>query len=341
MSSNSGSREALKESDHFREYDPLGLRAATSLGRLSGMLACSRQARLFRNTWLMREAAASCALAGIETSLENSLAPGSTNATMNYHNALLYGMDHLKNHKPLDEPFIEKLHDMVLHGQQKSGEIPIPPTEKAAATPCANSTDGAVHAEIVEIMERVDINPIILAGLTHAWLMNARPFQSGNDRMARLLIPLFLAHHDLVDSTAACYMSAYFNERKAKYADFLLQATARDGLKNWINFFLRSLIEGCHERMFLLAASASLYETSIKAFQNVCSLPYSRELVDFVFANPVFSLEDISEKSGISLRKEEFASELNGLENAGLIERMSRPVKDAPEMWLFSQALEL
>ena len=90
--------------------------------------------------------------------------------------------------------------------------------------------------------ERITVPHLIRAALSHYQFETIHPFLDGNGRIGRLLIPLYLVHHELLHKPSL-YLSAFFEQNRAAYYDALMHARSPGGLAHWIRFFLSGVAE--------------------------------------------------------------------------------------------------
>ena len=93
--------------------------------------------------------------------------------------------------------------------------------------------------EYVATEERA-LPPLIDCAIAHYQLETIHPFEDGNGRMGRLLIPLYLTHHKTADRPLL-YLSEFFASNEDEYREGLLRVSTRGEWEAWISFFLRAV----------------------------------------------------------------------------------------------------
>ena len=81
-----------------------------------------------------------------------------------------------------------------------------------------------------------EINPLIQAAIIHAQFEMIHPFEDGNGRIGRLLIPLFFYYRGIIPSPIF-YMSSYFERNRDEYIHNLANISKSNNWVSWIYFF--------------------------------------------------------------------------------------------------------
>ena len=112
----------------------------------------------------------------------------------------------------------------------------------------------AVHLldDLLEDLEKfvveppVDIPVLVRCALAHYQFEAIHPFEDGNGRVGRLMIPLILASSGVL-GRPLLYLSAYFERNQTEYYE-LLRGVSKDGKwMEWIIFFLTGVIQCSQE----------------------------------------------------------------------------------------------
>lgn len=107
--------------------------------------------------------------------------------------------------------------------------------------PDATRLDDEIELFLQWFNTKLDIDPILKAGIAHLWFVTIHPFDDGNGRIARAIADLQLARSDA--SAQRFYsMSAQIRIERNDYYD-LLERTQRSGLNitYWLEWFLACL----------------------------------------------------------------------------------------------------
>ena len=135
---------------------------------------------------------------------------------------------------------------------------------------------------------------LIQSAIIHAQFEMIHPFEDGNGRIGRLLIPLFLYYRDYLP-IPAFYMSKYFEKDRDTYIKKLNGISAENNWKDWIKYYLSGVIEQAKistQKAFLLRKDyLSMKEQCLKDI----SSKYIIYLLDFIFYKPVFKSNQVKE----------------------------------------------
>ena len=132
--------------------------------------------------------------------------------------------------------------------------------------------------------------------VVHAQFEIIHPFDDGNGRLGRMLIPLFLHEKGLLHRPMF-YLSAYLEEHREEYVTHLRALGRESGAWNrWIAFFLRALDEQARANAAKAREIMDLYE-QLKV--QVISLTHSQfaiPLLDAIFEQPVFRSTSLNKR---------------------------------------------
>lgn len=128
---------------------------------------------------------------------------------------------------------------------------------------------------------------LVQLALLHVEFEALHPFQDGNGRLGRMLIPLFLFQRKLLASPDF-YMSGYLDANREEYQE-RLRAVSRDGdWTGWCAFFLLGLRKQAAENERKARAILSLYERVKTQVVDLTHSQHSIRAVDFIFQSPIF-----------------------------------------------------
>ena len=83
---------------------------------------------------------------------------------------------------------------------------------------------------------------LVQLAIYFAQLLIIHPFMDGNGRVARAIIPLFLAEKKLIPAPLF-FMSTYFKKHRLQYLKKLYAITEEGQWTEWVLFFLKGIIE--------------------------------------------------------------------------------------------------
>ena len=339
-------------------------RSLAALSRLDGMMSASSKADLFWLTWLMKEAQCSNVIEGtvttfVEIAGENAgvAAPidrrDDIAEVMNYRAAMLEGMTQISEGRSLSLSLVKYLHSALLTGtrgrNKTPGEFRKVPVHIGRP---GESVENALYIppevyRLVDLLEnwerfikRDDLNPIVQIAVAHAQFELIHPFLDGNGRMGRLIITLFLASKKLIHKPCL-YMSSYLQSHRRDYYDALGDISKRGDWTKWLLFFLEGVETHCGSNIELLDEMANLYEISKRRFSEATNSSIVIDILDYVFANPVFTVPGLMKQINPRLTHQGVVSVIKKLEKAGLVEELQKGRGKRPNTYQFFPLIRL
>ena len=175
-------------------------------------------------------------------------------------------------------------------------------------------------------------------GIAHYQFEAIHPFLDGNGRVGRMLIPLFLAEHRLLERPLL-YMSAFFERNRQEYYDRLTRVHRHNDLAGWLLFFLEGMRQAARFSSDTLRKSLQLKEecegriragTGNRARNNL-------RLLVHAFASPFLEVSDIARHLQVSPAT---ANKVAGdLERLQILENVSGRKRN--RLFGFAQHLEI
>lgn len=314
----------LKNILDFEIY-PLLFEAKKLLGEYNGFLQSIINPMLLINPILSQETLSSSKLEGTHATLEDVLNYDIGNILdtntdeiieiLNYKKALIYALNHLgkindDNNEllPLSSKIIKELHKILLNnvrGQSKTpgefkrnqnyigfkGEVTYTPVEPSLTNEYIYNLEDYIHSN--------EINLILQSAIIHAQFEMIHPFQDGNGRIGRLLIPLFLYYRDYI-SVPAFYMSTYFNENRSEYIETLNNISKNNDWKSWLKFYLKGVIISAKENTKKANYLNSYYNQIKNEILPQLNSKHGIELLDLIFQSPILTASYVEKKLKIS-----------------------------------------
>jgi Fic family protein len=149
--------------------------------------------------------------------------------------------------------------------------------------------------------DKSKIDPLIRMAIMHYQFEAIHPFKDGNGRLGRLLMPLFLVRTEKI-RFPLLFLSEFIINHKSEYYKLLRRVTSHNEWKPWVLFILKAA-ELQAKRTSTILRSIRVLELELKD-EIKEKLPKFRRLdaVDFMFTEPVFTIEQFSDELGILSR---------------------------------------
>jgi len=129
---------------------------------------------------------------------------------------------------------------------------------------------------------------LVQLAILHIEFEALHPFNDGNGRLGRMLIPLFLYQRRLL-SSPDFYMSGYLESNREEYHE-RLRGVSRDGdWTAWCLFFLDGLREQAADNERKARAILLLYDRVKKQIVDLTHSQHAIQAVDFIFQTPIFT----------------------------------------------------
>jgi Fic family protein len=280
------------------------------MARLDGQASLIQSRAFVVRPLLTREAVESARLEGTHTHIAGVLfqAAGdvpadadeaiSNREVLNYLHASGEGDRWLADGRPLNVHLVLSLHNVLLTGTRGEDRQPgglrtrqvligaqgDTPLDARFVPPPPEEVRPALD-NLVEFMARADhFPPLIAAGIAHYQFETIHPFEDGNGRLGRLLIPLQLIATGAL-THALLYLSPYLERRRDDYLGLLKRVSTHGAWHDWIAFFLDAVIAQAEDARARVARVMALQETYRARAQTLRSkapatmIPYVMERV--------------------------------------------------------------
>ena len=165
--------------------------------------------------------------------------------------------------------------------------------------------------------ERHVIPELVRCALLHVQFESIHPFNDGNGRTGRLLIPLYLMQRRRL-SRPLLYLSAYIDARRRDYYDLLQRTRTHGAWTDWLEFFLRGIAVTARAA---LVQTQALFDLRTELMRETRNLPNADSLIDALFSNPFTTLPATTKIIG---KTTPTASALiNALRTRGILEEVT------------------
>lgn len=202
--------------------------------------------------------------------------PFSLRLVRELHRALMTGMRG-QNRSPGE--FRQTQNYVGSSGTNESSAIYVPPPVPQMHV-ALDAWERFAHDETQSIPE------LVRCALLHVQFESIHPFNDGNGRTGRLLIPLYLMQRGRL-SRPLLYISAYIDARRRDYYDLLQRTRTHNAWTDWLEFFLRGVAVTARAA---LAQTQSLLDLRTELVTTTRGVPNSDVLIDALFSNPFVTL---------------------------------------------------
>jgi len=340
--------------------------AHAAVAGYEGMLLGLSNANVLMSPLVYQEAVFSNRIEGTQTTLTEILTfeaegnlfddstPEKANSweVLNYRKALYAAVDQLKD-IPLSQRLIRDTHEVLMQGVRGQHKAPGkyrrflddcwigPPgstIETARYIPCpADLLTGAMDA-LESYIHVVTPDPLVQLAILHAEFEAIHPFQDGNGRMGRLLVPLFMLAKGLLPSPSF-YISEYLDGHHEMYYERLLAVSRDNDWTGWCAFFLAALTEQARSNQKKITELLDLYDELKERIVEATRSQYSGWTLDWIFKRPIFQTTDFVNGAGIP---EPTARRiLRVLRGDGLLRELRKTRGRRPAMLAFADLLNI
>lgn len=296
--------------------------ANKAIAKLDVLLSQLKNPGMLARTITTREAVLSSQIEGTEATLSEVLeqeASGSQREKtpkekdfreiINYRHALERGLAVLKN-QPLTENVIKELHKILLNstrGYNKGpGEFrrklvyiakPGAKLDEATYVPPLPGSIPELFSDLERYIHSEEKDTLVQIGVAHYQFEAIHPFEDGNGRIGRLIIPLMLYQKKLL-SYPFIYLSEFFEEHRRDYYDLLRGVSEKEDWESWLAFFLRGIEVQAEKSMETCQKILALHE-SLKLRMGEFSSRYAHDFLDAIFMSPYFTSKNLKQWSHI------------------------------------------
>jgi Fic family protein len=183
-----------------------------------------------------------------------------------------------------------------------------------------------------------DTEPILRTAIAHAEFEALHPFEDGNGRVGRMLIPLMLWQGGVL-SAPHFFVADYFEKHKDEYVERLRNISATGDWTGWAAFFLAALNSQANDNIDLMGRIEALYAETRQRLRDILRTRWTAEALDYVFANPIFLNSRFTREAGIP---KPTANDLtNKMVANGILRTLAPPSGRAPGLYAFQALIDL
>ncbi|MBL8587083.1 MAG: Fic family protein [Methylobacteriaceae bacterium] len=303
---------------------PLLGRASAALARYDGLVTAMPNAAVLLSPLTTQEAVLSSKIEGTNVTMaevleieagavENVAEPKRADAEeiRNYRRALSFAAEAVRG-RGLTPHLLRETHALLMDGVRGRNMTPGAfrteqnwigkagcRVEVAIFVPIPQHLLGAGLEAWARYVASVDEpDQLVQLAIIHAEFEALHPFNDGNGRLGRMLIPLFLHARGILGGPSF-YVSGYFEQRRDEYIE-RLRAISRDGeWTGWVGFFLRALIEQAADNQKKAELILELHQRIQQQVADLTRSQFAPRAVSFMFARPIFSSSHFVDKADI------------------------------------------
>ena len=292
--------------------------ASHAIGLLQGLVQSLPSPQILVRPFVRREAELSSRIEGtyanqeelvlFELDRQTAVDKPDVRDVWNYVAAFEYGLKRLQD-LPISLRLIRELHGKLMKGARghdrrpgefrtcqnyigRKGEpitkaryVPPPPAELTA---CLHAFEDALHAETKQPF-------LVRLALIHYQFEAIHPFEDGNGRIGRLLLPLLLVEKRIL-SHPLIQLSAYFEQHRREYYDHLQNVSQTGEWQPWIQFFLCAVRQESNEAVRRAQAILELRNQYRERMEQAGASAQALKIVDALFITPAVTVTGVAKR---------------------------------------------
>jgi len=276
---------------------------------------------LFIRMHTFKEASMSSRIEGTKTEIDEAVLPeeevlperrNDWAEVNNYVAAMNYAVGALER-VPLSNRLLCETHGILtqnVRGEHKTpGEFRRSQNWIGGSGPSDAAFVPPAHQHLPELMsdlekfwhnEQINVPHLVRIAISHYQFETIHPFQDGNGRIGRLLIPLYFMDKKLLRK-ASLYVSAFLEKNRTSYYDALSRVRASNDLAHWVRFFLNAIIEtarnGIETFERILALRKEIDEKVMGVGKRAAN---ARRVMEVFYKDPICSVNEMAAHLDIS-----------------------------------------
>lgn len=230
----------------------------------------------------------------------------------NYVKATNYGVQRIRDGFPVCTRLIREIHEILMQGVRGEHKTPgefrtsqnwiggsMPSTAVYVPPPHTELAECLTDFELFINNEEIDTPDLIKIAILHYQFESIHPFQDGNGRIGRLLIPLYIQSKGMLDKSCL-YISDYIERNKDLYYDMLTRVRTHNDMIGWIKFFLEAIIETSKVAKEKFRKVVELTKEMDEAIMDLSVKPENaKKVLDVLYDEPAINRKKICELTGI------------------------------------------
>lgn len=336
-------------------------KANAEVARFDGLLQSIPNPAVLLAPLTIEEAVLSSKIEGTQASVEDVLEYeadpkgkteklGDIQEVLNYRKALSYAVRQMKK-LPLSLRLIRGIHEILLSGVRGENKNPgnfrttqnwigspgckidqatfVPPSPDKIKEGL-NNLEKYIHSEEKDF--------VVQLAIIHAQFEMIHPFNDGNGRLGRILVPLFL-YDKKVLSSPVFYLSQYLEADRANYYHKLRSVSEKHDWEGWITYFLTAVVEQAKVNIEKARAIHQLYDAKKIRIEELTHSQFAIKTLDFLFCFPLFTTPQFIKESGIP--KMSSIRIIDKLVKGGVLDRFQKGSGKRPSAYAFKKLLDI
>lgn len=339
---------------------PLLDQANVALGRLDGLSIVLPDPSLFLYMYIRKEAVLSSQIEGTQSSLsdlllyENNEVAGIPNQDVvevsNYVAAMEHGLKRIQSGFPLSLRLIREMHEVLLNkgrgsskqpgefrrsqnwiGGTRPGNAKFVPAPPEMVMNLLGSMEKFLHDA------NIKLPTLIKAALAHHQFETIHPFLDGNGRLGRLLITFILCIEGIMREPML-YLSLYFKTHRQAYYDHLQLVRETGDWEEWIQFFLKGIIETANQAIDTAQKILKLFTEDRKNIETIGKPSASTLIVHrYLQKHPITNAKKVVELCNITLPTSN--KSLHHLMDLGIVKEITGKTRN--KVYVYQQYLDI
>lgn len=159
---------------------------------------------------------------------------------------------------------------------------------------------------------------LVHLAMLHYQFETIHPFEDGNGRTGRLMIPLYLKHWGLLDQPLLS-ISTYFEQNRRQYIDLLYRVSTTNAWEEWIAFFLTGIRDHSFESARKAHRILNLQDQLRQTYQTARS-PHVLPILEHALASIAVTVDELEPIT--QAKRSTLYGILRQLEGEGVIRRL-------------------
>ncbi len=212
--------------------------------------------------------------------------------------------------------------------------------EQAIYVPPASYVLQDLLEQFIDYANNIDeaLDPIVQAAMMHAQFELIHPFDDGNGRIGRILIPLFLAKRGSIVSPSL-YLSGYLEAHRDSYYQCLGNISKQGDWLGWVAFFLTAVIEQSKNNLRTVRNIITLYDQKKNEISALLHSDQAIYILDMLFDTPTFRAPALHQR--LNITRQRAAGYIRVLRKAKIINQLRPSRGREPALLSFEALLQI